>query len=94
MSIMTLSAFGQTKADSLWGVWIDQTQRDSNRFDAFNKYIWEDYLFYDPDSAFYLAQVLYDSAKAAGSIKFMAAANNTQGVSYAITCKGCSFKIF
>jgi serine phosphatase RsbU (regulator of sigma subunit) len=80
-----LPSFGQVNADSLWGVWIDQTQADSNRFNAFNKYIWEEYLFYDPDSAYYLAQVLYDSAKDAGSKQHMAKANNTIGVYFAVT---------
>ena len=85
MLFSALPSFGQTRADSLWGVWIDQTQADSNRFNAFNKYIWEEYLFYDPDSAYYLAQILYDSAKAVDSKQHMAKANNTIGVYFAVT---------
>ena len=83
--LVALPSFGQTKADSLWGVWNDQTLADSNRFEALRLYIWDEYLFYQPDSAFYLAQIFYDSAEAKGSEKYMAKAWNTIGVYYAVT---------
>ena len=84
MLFIASPSFGQSKADSLWGVWEDSSQPDSNRMDAFRLYIWDAYLFYDPDSAYLLAQELFDYAKDKGSKKFMAKALNTQGVSFAI----------
>lgn len=79
-----LSSFGQTKADSLWGVWNDQTQADSNKLEALHEYIWEAYLFYNPDSAYYLAQILHDYAEEKGAKIFIGRAYATQGVSFAI----------
>ena len=81
---MPLQSFAQTKADSLWGVWEDTSQADTNRLDALHLYIWEVHLFYNPDSAYYLAQVLYDYAEERENKIFMGRANTTKGVSFAI----------
>ena len=43
---------------------------------------WDGYLFSQPDSAFYFAQMEYDLAEATDNKKWMADALNTQGVTY------------
>ncbi|MBE7443495.1 MAG: tetratricopeptide repeat protein [Flavobacteriales bacterium] len=49
-----------------------------------NDYAWDGYLFTQPDSAFYYAQLQYNFAKTKGLKKQMAAALNTQGTSFTI----------
>ena len=68
--------------DSLWGVWNDKTQPDTNRLKAMKKIAWDGYLFSQPDSAFYFAQLQYELAEATGNKKWMADALNTQGNSF------------
>ncbi|HIN40443.1 MAG TPA: hypothetical protein EYM84_09245, partial [Flavobacteriales bacterium] len=43
--------------DSLWGVWNDKSQPDTNRLKAMNKIAWDGYLYSQPDSAFHFAQL-------------------------------------
>ena len=74
----------QVNLDSLWGVWNDQTQADTNRLEAMQVISVKGYLFSQPDSAFYFAQLQLDFAKEKGQKKYMSAALNTQGVSSAI----------
>ncbi|HIO72938.1 MAG TPA: hypothetical protein EYN38_07535, partial [Flavobacteriales bacterium] len=70
--------------DSLWGVWNDKTQPDTNRLKAMKKIAWDGYLFSQPDSAFYFAQLQYELAEATGNKKWMANALNTQGATFYI----------
>jgi tetratricopeptide (TPR) repeat protein len=72
----------QVNLDSLFGVWNDQTQADTNRLKAMKVISWKGYLFNQPDSAFYFAQLQFDFAKEKGQKKYMAYALNTQGVSF------------
>ena len=83
--LLTLSAmsFGQTNLDSLWGVWNDETQNDTNRLYALNKISWQ-VKNSNPDSAIVLAQMQFELAESAGSKKDMARALTTQGVSFYI----------
>lgn len=71
-------------ADSLWGVWSNEAQPDSNRLKALRDYIWKGYLFTQPDSAFYYAQIQYDYALERENKKHQAVALNAQGISLAI----------
>jgi len=71
----------QADIDSLWGVWNDNTFPDTTQLMAMNKIAWIGYLFSQPDSAFYFAQIQYDLAEKKGLKKYMALALNTQGVS-------------
>ena len=48
--------------DSLWGVWNDKTQPDTNRLKAMHK-IAIGIIYSQPDSAFYFAQMGYDLAE-------------------------------
>ena len=70
--------------DSLWGVWNDKTQPDTNRLKAMKKIAWDGYLFSQPDSAFYFAGLQYELAEATGNKKWMANALNTQGATFYI----------
>ena len=78
------SSLSQKIADSLWSVWTDKTQHDSIRLQAIKKYAWDGYLFAQPDSAFYFAQLQYNFAKNKGLKKYQADALNTQGSSFFI----------
>ncbi len=83
--IFTLSnipAISQVKLDSLWSVWEDETAPDSSRAEAMNLISWNGYLYSQPDSAFYFAQLLYDFSEERGMKGQMARALNTQGVTH------------
>ena len=82
--LISCSSITQVNLDSLWNVWNDNTQPNPNRLKAINKIAWDGYLFSQPDSAFYFAQLVYDFAVFVNNEKWIAAALNTQGVSYAI----------
>ncbi len=61
LTLCVLSGFclkAQVNLDSLYTVWQDQTQPDSNRTNAYENYIWDGFLFSKPDTAFVLAQSL------------------------------------
>ena len=42
--------------DSLYTVWLDNSELDSSRIKAFQQYIWEGFLFSDTDSALALTR--------------------------------------
>lgn len=80
-----LHASGQApRVDSLRSVWQDESQPDSSRYKAIHTITWEGYLFSQPDSAYYYAQLHFDRAEDEGNKKQMARALNTQGISYAV----------
>lgn len=66
--------------DSLFTVWQDQSQPDSNRVNAYKDYIWNAYLFLMPDSAAILAEELHVYAKNQKYIKAAAVGFNIQGI--------------
>jgi class 3 adenylate cyclase len=49
----------QTNLDSLYTVWQDPAQPDSNRVKAYNDFIWYGYIFSKPDTAGILAEALH-----------------------------------
>lgn len=74
---------GDAKAqnlDSLYSVWQDQSQTDSNRVTAYIYYIFKGYLFSRPDTAVILADALHTFAKAQQYPKASAKAYNLQGI--------------
>ena len=81
---ITFQVCGQDNFDSLWTVWNDKSQSDTNRLNAIYVISWNQHLFSQPDSAFSLAQQHYDFAKAKGVKRQMAKASATQGVSFYI----------
>lgn len=70
--------------DSLWIVWDDETSPDTSRAKALSRISMDGYLYSQPDSAFYFAQVLYDFANKRGLKKEMAQALKMQGATYYI----------
>ena len=78
----------QSKSDSLWGVWKDNSKPDTSRLMAIDKIIWKDYLFRDQDSAYILAQNQYDFAKSNGVKNYMIKALRTQGISFDVKGDG------
>jgi serine phosphatase RsbU (regulator of sigma subunit)/Tfp pilus assembly protein PilF len=79
---ITNVSVAQYDIDSLWNVWEDKTQPDSNRVKAINNYSWYGYLFTQPDSAFYFAQIAYDFEKSINDEKSMVQSSYIQGISY------------
>ncbi|TVR87175.1 MAG: tetratricopeptide repeat protein [Saprospirales bacterium] len=57
--ILGFNLNGQTELDSFYKVWQDQSQTDSTRVMAYKNYIWDGYLFSNPDSAFLLAEQMH-----------------------------------
>ena len=77
--------FGQQKKiDSLWTVWHDSSQADTNRLKAINTIIWNVYLFTHPDTAYHLAEQQYKMAKEIDNKEHMAMALNKQGIAAGI----------
>lgn len=69
--------------DSLWSVWTDESQPDTIRLEAMMDFAWDGYLYSQPDSAYYFAQLHYDFAKRKGLKKQMGGAYNLMGVYFA-----------
>ncbi len=84
---INMSCRAQTNTDSLWTVWQDSSQHDTLRLDAIYNYAWDGYLFANPDSAFYFAQLQYNYAENKGHKKWMANALYTQGVAHYLNGK-------
>ena len=80
--LLSFSSKAQVNLDSLWGVWNDKTQPDTNRLKAMHNIAYYGYLFSQPDSAFYFAQMGYDFAEARNNKKGMANSLNIQGISF------------
>ena len=72
------SSIAQVNLDSLWGVWNDKSQVDTNRFIAINKIVL-DYMYNQPDSAFYFSGLQYDFAKSIDNKNLISKALNNLG---------------
>ncbi|MEX1189659.1 MAG: adenylate/guanylate cyclase domain-containing protein [Bacteroidia bacterium] len=72
----------QNNLDSLLQVWNDNSQSDSLRVDAYKNYIWEGFIYSDPDSAVVLANDLHDFSKEKNYPRADADGYRLQGVAY------------
>ena len=72
--------YSRSQTDSLYQVWLDTSASDSLRVEAYDKYIWKNYLYTDRDSAWILASELYD---------FALERNSQEGLSNALNIFGC-----
>ncbi len=72
----------QTKQDSLWGVWNNTNQADTNRLNSIKEFIINGYLYNNPDSSIYYTNIYYEFAKSKGLEKYMFSALNLKGISY------------
>ena len=61
--VIGLSGQAQSTLDSLYSVWQDTDRSDSSRVFAYKEYIWNGYLFSDPDSAIILAETMHRFAE-------------------------------
>ena len=81
MSCLWRFTLATTNQDSLYTVWQNDSLNDSVRVDAYNKYVWQGFLFSKPDSAFFLAKNLITFGAEFGCPRATALGYNTQGVS-------------
>ena len=74
----------QVNLDSLRNIWNDEAAEKPLRIEAFQEFIKYGYLYSKPDSAFILAQAMYDFAGDNGLEKQMAMALSIQGGSFLV----------
>jgi len=82
----------QSHLDSLYSIWIDNTQPDSIRVSAFSDYILNGFMYSQPDSAYILGEDLVSFSISRTYLKGQAIGLNLQGVSHDI--RGNSSKAF
>jgi len=85
LTLCILSGFtlkGQVNLDSLYAVWQDNTQLDSIRAKAYSDYIWDGFLFSQPDTAFMLAEELISFGLDNSYLRAQFAGYTLQGVSW------------
>src|SRR5690554_6768168 len=75
-----------SQKDSLLSIWNDSREKDSIRMDTIRHLAWHGYLFSQPDSTFYYAQLHFDFAKERKDSIEMAVALNVQAT--ALNFKG------
>ena len=71
----------QVNLNSWWSVWNDPSQPDTTRLNAIQRFAESGYLYSQPDSAFYFAQLQYDYADKKGLKKQKASALSLLGES-------------
>jgi len=80
--LATIVGQGQAQLDSLYDIWKDETQTDSIRVDAFKTYIWDGYLYSQPDSAFVLTKTMVDFGEKRNYPKAVNQAYTLQSIAY------------
>ncbi len=80
--LLSISGKSQVNLDSLWTVWNDESKADTSRLKAMKSIAYDGYLFSQPDSAFYYAELVYDFAQSINNKKYMAGASFLQGKAY------------
>jgi len=78
LSNSAFSTLPPSEKDSLMAIWNNPQEEDSTRMNALRRYAWHGYLFSQPDSAFYFAQLHFDFAKEKGDSLQMSTALNVQ----------------
>ena len=81
LEFLTFPAFSQS-SNSNWKDFNDESKPDSVRFKAIDDFIWDNYLFENPDSAIYFASVSYKFAVKIKNVRLQAVALNTKGTCY------------
>ena len=79
----SLNLTGQIQNEQ-WEKWEDNSLHDTVRLKAFSLYIWDNYLFTQPDSAFILAQHCYKEAEQLGYPKYMGNSLNVSGIAHTL----------
>ena len=76
------SSLSKTVADSLWSIWIDNTAPDSLRMDALHEIAWTGFLYSNPDSSCFYAEMLESFAKSKNYQLEAALAIYLQGITF------------
>ena len=92
--VLIFESRAQTNLDSLWTVWQDEIQADTTRLNALNTLAEDGYLYSQPDSAYFFAQLQYQFAKKRGYKIHEAKALKTQGTSFWVKGNYLSAKKF
>ncbi|MEO9511073.1 MAG: tetratricopeptide repeat protein [Flavobacteriaceae bacterium] len=74
--------YEKIEVDSLLFIWKDKKQTDSTRLHALGFYSWRKFVFSQPDSAFYYADIQHNLAKKLGLKKYVAFALSTKGTAF------------
>ncbi len=80
ISINAQSNLKKEVSDSLWSVWENVSEADTNRIKAIHKYAWSGYLFSQPDSAFYFATLMKDFSEKNNHIRYIGVSLNMMGI--------------
>lgn len=80
--LATLTNKAQSNLDSLYNIWQDEAQADSIRVDAYKAYIWDGYLYSQPDSAFILSEVMVVFGKEKNYLEAVNQAYTLQSIAY------------
>jgi class 3 adenylate cyclase/Tfp pilus assembly protein PilF len=80
--LICLSNQVQASLDSLYMVWQDQNKADSTRAMAYKEYIWNGFLFSQPDTAFIMAQELINYGFDKNCLNAQALGYNIQGATW------------
>jgi len=78
--LSTLISFGQVNVDSLKSIWESPHNHDTIRLQALGKIVNDVYLYTQPDSAYFYAELQYDFAKERGARKQEANALGYMGI--------------
>ncbi len=76
------SSYTPSELDSLFLVWENQNLPDTARLKAMTAYSWYKYVFSEPDSALYYADLQLELAKKTDAKTFIAAAFSTKGTAF------------
>ena len=79
---LTSLSVGQVNTDSIRSIWVSESNEIEDRLDAMYYYSTIVYLRSNPDSAFLLANEMYDLAQKAGKTEYQADALRIQGTSF------------
>jgi tetratricopeptide (TPR) repeat protein len=72
------------KLDSLCSVWNDTSNPDTIRLHALHNVIWEEYLFVNPDSGIFYAEIMNGMSAERELKAFMAISSNLKGIAFQI----------
>ena len=78
--ICLTSAQVLANTDSLWNVWQNSQNHDTVRLEAIKKYLWDQYMYSNPDSALVIAELQLKFAEKIKNNKYISSAYNSMGV--------------
>jgi serine phosphatase RsbU (regulator of sigma subunit) len=79
---LPLNSLAQVNLDSLWTVWNNESEADTNRLKSIHLYIWHGFIRNQPDSAYKLIQLEQEFAQKQGLKKHVANAIEMKGLTF------------